>query len=412
MADEFPTADPVLLPGWGRVASCTGATRWCVMSADDVPIAPIQSYLEDLVARDFSDGTVRSYAYALLRWWRWLRLHQCEWNQANPTLLCNFVLWLMTAQKPQASARTLSKDTAGSINSVTGKMHLGDGYHPRTIRHSNAVIRSFYTYTIETGTGPLLNPVQLARSGTRSNAHHNVLEDFRPSGRIRYNAPLPKRRPRTMNDKQWRDVFAALGSNRDRAILAIALSNGARASEILGIKGADIDWGEQLVRVIRKGSRDEQWLPISAESMIWLRLYLNERDHVTPGDSVWQTVRKRSRGSTLTHRPLSYEALRAVFRRLNTILGTNWSMHDLRHTAALRMSRDKNLTLQDLQTILGHRNLQTTIEVYLHEADTATAVKVLEHLSTYGPPPTATTPTAPSRYAPDDLDILFGRNRS
>lgn len=23
MADEFPTADPVLLPDWGRVASCT-----------------------------------------------------------------------------------------------------------------------------------------------------------------------------------------------------------------------------------------------------------------------------------------------------------------------------------------------------------------------------------------------------
>lgn len=207
----------------------------------------------------------------------------------------------------------------------------------------------FYTYTIETGTGPLLNPVQLARSGTRPNAHHNVLEDFRPSGRIRYNPPIPKRRPRTMNDKQSRDVFAALGSNRDRAILAIALSNGARASEILGLKGADIAWGEQLVRVIRKESRDEQWLPVSAESMIWLRLYLNERDHVAPTDSVWQTIRKRSRGSTLTHRPLSYEALRAVFRRLNTMLG-NWSMHDLRHTAALRMSRDKNLTLQDLQT--------------------------------------------------------------
>ncbi len=84
MADEFPTADPVLLPDWGRVASCTGATRWCVMSADDVPITPIQSYLEDLVARDFSDGTVRSYAYALLRWWRRLRLHGLHAGRVRP----------------------------------------------------------------------------------------------------------------------------------------------------------------------------------------------------------------------------------------------------------------------------------------------------------------------------------------
>lgn len=112
-------------------------------------------------------------------------------ESSKSPLLCDFVLWLMTAQKSRASARTLSKATAGSMNPVTGKMHLGDGYHPRTICHSNAVIRSFYTYAMEIGTGPLLNPVQLARSGTRPNAHYDVLEDFRPSGRIRYNPPIP-----------------------------------------------------------------------------------------------------------------------------------------------------------------------------------------------------------------------------
>jgi hypothetical protein len=29
-------------------------------------------------------------------------------------------------------------------------------------------------------------------------------------------------------------------------------------------------------------------------------------------------------------------------------------MHDLRHTAALRMARDRHLSMRDVQTILGH----------------------------------------------------------
>ncbi len=50
-------------------------------------------------------------------------------------------------------------------------------------------------------------------------------------------------------------------------MLALALSNGARAGELLSLRGVDIDWGDQLVRVIRKGSRAEQWLPVSAEAL-------------------------------------------------------------------------------------------------------------------------------------------------
>jgi len=35
--------------------------------------------------------------------------------------------------------------------------------------------------------------------------------------------------------------------------------------------------------------------------------------------------------------PLTYDALRAVLRRANDHLGANWTMHDLRHTCALRI---------------------------------------------------------------------------
>ena len=74
------------------------------------------------------------------------------------------------------------------------------------------------------------------------------------------------------------------------------------------------------------------------------------------------------------------EALRAVFRRVNTLLGTNYSMHDLRHTAALRMSRDESLSMRDVQTILGHAHLSTTADVYLVEDEAQVIRRVRRHL--------------------------------
>ena len=117
------------------------------------------------------------------------------------------------------------------------------------------MLRSFYEFWIELGVGPLVNPVVLDRNGRRANAHHNPLEPFQAEGRIRYNPKVPKRRPRALPDDRWNELFAALRSNRDRAILALGISNAARASELLGVRGVDLDWGEQLVRVTRKGQR-------------------------------------------------------------------------------------------------------------------------------------------------------------
>jgi hypothetical protein len=52
--------------------------------------------------------------------------------------------------------------------------------------------------------------------------------------------------------------------------------------------------------------------------------------------------------------------VRRVLQRANERLGTNWSLHDARHTAAARMAGDERLTLAEVQTILRHAHLDTT----------------------------------------------------
>ncbi|GEL20794.1 tyrosine-type recombinase/integrase [Pseudonocardia asaccharolytica] len=388
-----------------------GLAGWRVVDPAGETVAPIERFLRDFAARGSSSGSVRSYAYALLRWWRWLRHVEVAWDQATPMELREFVIWLGQARKPQADSRTVTAATAGKINLITGKRHLGDGYEPRTVRHSNAVLRTFYEYWNELGEGPLVNPVTLQRPG-RGNAHHNPLLPYRGDNRLRYNPKVAKRRPRAIPDERWDQLFAGLRSDRDRAIAAIAVSNGCRAGELLGLRGVDVDWGDQLVRVVRKGSRAEQWLPASEEAFVWLRLYLAQLDAAPPGpnEPLWWTLRRRRGTSGLRRRPLTYDALRAVFRRLNALLGTNYSMHDLRHTAALRMSRDDGLTTRDVQTVLGHAQLTTIADVYLVEDDAAVLGRVHRHLCERREAAARPAPPVAAGYDAADLSVLFGQD--
>lgn len=400
----------IVLPAWGRVVPTTDVTAWAVVDDEAAQVQPITGYLREFVARGNRTSSVRSYAYVLLRWWRFLIAVDVAWNRATAAEARDLALWLREASKPVAGRRTTSAATAGTVNPITRKRYLGDEYAARTVRHNNAVVRAFYQFWIEQGAGPLLNPVPLdgSRHRGRPHAHHNPMQPFRSHGRLRYNPPLPKRRPRAMPDQAWDELFAAMTSDRDRAIVALAVSTGARAAELIGLRGCDLDWGEQLILVRRKGSGAEQWLAASPEAFVWLRLYLAWLGRLAPDQPLWWTLRRRRGSRPVGRVPLTYDALRAVLRRVNALLGTNWSMHDLRHTCAIRMIRDEDLSLRDVQTVLGHADLSSTA-VYLHEDDTEVIGRVRRHLAQRQASPPAPGPPDPALgYDGGDLATLFG----
>jgi len=404
----------IRLPRWGRVEPAQGqAVPWRVVDPDGHSVEPIAAFLRDFTACGNRPDSVRSYAYGLLRWWRWLQVVKVDWDKATSTEVRELVLWLGQADKPRRHRRTASSTTAGTMNAVTGKRHLDDSYAVPTVRHSNAVLRRFYEYWIESGHGPLVNPVPLNRRDRRPHAHHNPLKPFAAEGGIRYNPKLPKRRPRAIPDERWDELFSALRCDRDRALATLAVSSGARAGELLGLCAGDVDWGEQRIRVIRKGSRGEQWLPASSEAFVWLRLYLAQLEPLRPNDPLWWTVRRRDQGGGPRRQRLNYEALRAVFRRINAVLGSNYSMHDLRHTAALRMSADNQLSMRDVQTVMGHAHLSTTGDVYLVEDDNAVLARVHEHLTTRDQASSQASSPLPiaAGYDRGDLDVLFGQEK-
>src|SRR5208282_6202279 len=226
-----------------------------------------------------------------------------------------------------------------------------------------SVLRAFYDFHLEAGTGPMVSPFPLARGrgGGRANAHHNPVQPF-PGGRAgRYRPKTARRIPRQIPDEKFGELFARLGSHRDRALVAFWVSTGARASELLGATAGDADPGQQLITVIRKGSRAVQPLPASPDAFVWLRLYQQEIHGLVPAgpdDPLWWTLRR-------PFRPLSYHAARAMFDRVNDAAGTGHSLHALRHSAAYRLASDPSVPISDVQWILGHRSLSST-QIYVN----------------------------------------------
>jgi site-specific recombinase XerD len=195
----------------------------------------------------------------------------------------------------------------------------------------------------------------------------------------------------------FNELFAAMGSDRDRALLAFYVSTGARASELLGVTVERVEVGSQRIAVERKGTGRLQWLPASADAFVWLRLYQERQVRPEGETALWLTRRA-------PFRPLTYPAMRRVLQRANDGLGTAWTLHQLRHTAAQRMVADPAMSLTDVQWVLGHAHLSTT-EIYLQPREDEVVARVLEHhqrrAETPPPPPSGA-------YRPEVLRTLLG----
>jgi integrase len=379
-------------------------------------VAPVMAFLQELQAGGCSAATQRSYGMDLLRWFRFSWAIEVPWDQATRTEARDFSRWIQVTAKSARFRRQGRDDQvllqpasapgrlpAGMANPVTGKPTPASTYARTTVLHCETVLRSFYEYHLQAGTGPIVNPFPLVRA-RRVHARRNPVNPFRAERTGLYRPRAPRRVPRHIPDETFDELFARLGSHRDRALVAFWISTGARAAELLGVMCSGIDPGQQLVTVVRKGSRALQQLPASPDAFVWLRLYQEQMHGLVPGgpdDPVWWTLRR-------PYRPFAYHAARAMFVRANEALGANWSLHDLRHTAAYRMARDPEMPITDVQTILGHASLSTT-QIYVKPTADDVVRNVLAHHRRQAEPKPPAQPAV--GYRAETLGILFGKEQ-
>ncbi len=368
---------------------------------DGSGVEPVAAYLAELQACGRAATTERSYGMDLLRWFRFLWSVGVAWDRAGRDDARDFARWMQVAGRPVRSHWRSQPDGA-----LPAAAAVGPVYSASVRAHSETVLRGFYGFHREAGTGPLLNPFPLdrARGGHRAHAHQNPMEPIRNERSGLYRPAVPTRIPRNVPDAQFNEIFARLPSHRDRALVAFYVSTGARASELLSVRQGGVDPGRQLITVVRKGTRASQQLPPSSDAFVWLRLYQLEMADRIPtgrGQPLWWTLRSPSR-------PLTYHGAHRMFERVNARAGTAATLHSLRHTAAYRMAEDPALPLTDVQLVLGHAHLSTT-QLYLTPRMEDVIRRLLTHHAEQSERAALRAAPVPGPgYQSETLAVLFG----
>lgn len=143
---------------------------------------------------------------------------------------------------------------------------------------------------------------------------------------------------------------------RNRALFELIYSSGLRRSEVTGLRIADMDFFNGVVKVLGKGNK-ERFVPVTDEALKALQDYLSTRPSPQPQDALF--LNKNGK-------PLTGDGLAFIFKNLaiQSGLARRVSPHSLRHSFATHLLNN-GCDLRSLQEMLGHKNLSTT-QVYTH----------------------------------------------
>ena len=175
---------------------------------------------------------------------------------------------------------------------------------------------------------------------------------------------LPRRLPRALSKRDATALVespgdASLLAWRDRAMLELLYGSGLRASELVGLRPADVDLQAQIL--VCRGKRDRQrMVPIGDAARRALVTYL---ERARP-----QLVRGADPGVLFVNtrgRRLDRQALWRIVRTRARAAGLRGGFpHALRHSFASHLL-EGGADLRSVQALLGHADIGTT-EIYTH----------------------------------------------
>lgn len=139
---------------------------------------------------------------------------------------------------------------------------------------------------------------------------------------------------------------------RDLAMIDMLASTGMRVGEMVLLNRNDIDFNERECIVCGKGSK-ERVVYFDARTKIHLQNYLNSRTDDNP--ALFVSLR-------LPHERLQIGGIGTRLRALGKKLGLHKvHPHKFRRTLAT-MAIDKGMPIEQLQQLLGHRRIDTTLQ--------------------------------------------------
>lgn len=220
--------------------------------------------------------------------------------------------------------------------------HLKDlGLAPASVRRTVSAVRTYYRFLLEDG-HLTVDPSERLDTPARWRTLPGVLTVADVE--------------RLLAAPSVEDAFAF----RDRAMLELAYGAGLRVSEWITLGVRDVLFGDQLVRVFGKGSK-ERLVPIGRAAVGATAVYLRELRPRLDRGAGKGVLFLNARGE-----PLSRMGAWKILRKHVDAAGiaAHVSPHTLRHSFATHLL-EGGADLRAVQEMLGHASIATT-QVYTH----------------------------------------------
>lgn len=282
-----------------------------------------------------SMDTVRTYAFALMAFFRWLK---SDWDAFEGATQKTLQDWMHAMQR--------------------------QGMKPRSINKRLTIASSFYRYAFGKAVphAPgVLYPKAYYRGPRR-------IRGRRAHGASPFHVQLKVKVPHQVMDPlkpSEIDLFLRnIRRYRDLAIVLTMLLCGLRSQEVTAVRVEDVDFHQSSLRVRGKGRR-ERMVPMPFRLMQVFERYL-ELERPTTSDEHFFLVLQGERAG----KKMSRDAIRWIFRHKREKLGLPKARaHQFRHAFASDLAR-VGVPLTTIQKLLGHADPQTTliyIELFLDD---------------------------------------------
>ena len=155
----------------------------------------------------------------------------------------------------------------------------------------------------------------------------------------------------TYTDEQLENMRDACEEPRDLAIIDMLASTGMRVGEMVLLNRSDISFNERECVVLGKGNK-ERMVYFDARTKLHLQNYLCSRTDTE--EALFVTLRS-------PHSRLTISGVEVRLRELGKKLGMHKvHPHKFRRTLAT-MAIDKGMPIEQLQQLLGHKRIDTTL---------------------------------------------------
>ncbi|RYM06335.1 tyrosine recombinase XerS [Sporolactobacillus sp. THM7-7] len=283
---------------------------------------------------------------------------------------------LFRGNRPDIPLSCLESLTPQSVENFLSYLQFRLRNDKFTINRKLSALKSLFNYLQNVAETPDLKPY-LLRNVMAKISFNKIKEDQetvaqKMSGKILWHDEYEQFRQfvardyrQTVKENKKLLNFHEQNAERDTAIVSLILGSGLRLSEVVGLDVGDVDFKKRMVRVIRKGNK-EQYVFFSEQAGLDLKDYLDvrtEKYRLPPSNkALFVSAPMGPKGTT---RRLSPRAIENMVKKYAAAFGKPaLTVHKLRHSFATRYQAENN-DIPKLRRQLGHSSIQTTM-IYTH----------------------------------------------